>query len=76
MFGLGMGEALILLAVVLLFFGGKKLPQLGSALGKAMTNFKKGLKEGKEDQIQDILYDNKSLDEFYHFDSIFTKYKY
>jgi len=43
MFGLGMGEALILLAVVVLLFGGKKLPELGSSMGKALTNFKKGM---------------------------------
>ena len=49
MFGLGMGEIVIVLVVVLLLFGGKKLPQLGSALGQAMTNFKKGLKEGKKE---------------------------
>ena len=49
MFGLGMGEIVIVLVVVLLLFGGKKLPQLGSALGQAMTNFKKGLSEGKKE---------------------------
>ena len=49
MFGLGMGEALILLAVVLLLFGGKKLPELGNSMGKALTNFKKGMKENSDD---------------------------
>ncbi len=49
MFGLGMGEIIIVLVVVLLLFGGKKLPQLGSALGQAMTNFKKGLSDGKKE---------------------------
>ena len=48
MFGLGMGEALILLAVVVLFFGGRKLPELGNSMGKAITNFKKGMREGEE----------------------------
>ena len=48
--GLGGIEIVILLVLVLLFFGGKRLPQLGSALGKAMTNFKSGLKEGKDDK--------------------------
>ncbi len=53
MFGLGMGELLILLVIVLLFFGGKKLPQLGSSLGESMKNFKKGM-EGSEDDKKDI----------------------
>lgn len=48
MFGLGMGEGLIILAIVILLFGGSKLPQLGSALGKALTNFKQGMKEGED----------------------------
>ncbi len=49
MFGLGMGEALILLAVVLLLFGGKKIPELGSSMGKALINFKKGMRESEEE---------------------------
>lgn len=48
MFGLGMGELVILLVVVLLLFGGKKLPQLGRALGTSINQFKDGLKEGKD----------------------------
>lgn len=50
MFGLGMGEALILLAVVVLLFGGKKLPELGSSMGKALTNFKKGMKDSDSEK--------------------------
>ena len=53
MFGLGMGEIIIVLVVVLLLFGGKKLPQLGSALGQAMTNFKKGLSDGQKDSDEE-----------------------
>jgi sec-independent protein translocase protein TatA len=49
MFGLGLWEGLIVLAVVLLLFGGKRLPQLGAAMGKSLVNFKKGLKEGSKD---------------------------
>lgn len=49
MFGLGMGELVILLAVVLLLFGGKKLPQLGRALGASINNFKDGLKESSKE---------------------------
>jgi len=59
MFGLGMGELVIIAFVVLLLFGGSKLPQLGSALGKAMTNFKKGLNEGKKDGEEDAKIESK-----------------
>ena len=48
MFGLGIGEGLILLAIVVLLFGGKKLPELGKSMGQAIKNFKKGIKEDPE----------------------------
>ncbi len=42
MFGLSLGHLLIL-ALVVLLFGAKRLPELGSALGKGMRAFKRGL---------------------------------
>jgi sec-independent protein translocase protein TatA len=42
---LGVWELLIIFAVLLLLFGGAKLPQLGSSLGSAIKNFKKGFGE-------------------------------
>jgi sec-independent protein translocase protein TatA len=48
MFGLGMGELVIILVVVLLLFGAKKVPQLGEGLGKAIKGFKQGIKEEDE----------------------------
>ena len=50
MFGLGTSELLIIAGLVILLFGGKRLPELGRSLGSAMTNFKKGLNEGAEDK--------------------------
>lgn len=47
--GIGMGELLVILAIVVLFFGGKKLPQLGSSLGEAIKNFKKGASGNDDD---------------------------
>jgi sec-independent protein translocase protein TatA len=50
MFGLGFGELVVVLLVVLVFFGGSRLPKLGSSLGEAYTNFKKGMKDGNDDK--------------------------
>jgi sec-independent protein translocase protein TatA len=43
---LGAPELLIVLLVVLVLFGGAKLPKLARSMGQAQTEFKKGLKEG------------------------------
>lgn len=53
MFGLGTSEALIILAIVVLMFGGRKIPELGRSLGKAITNFKQGLREGQEEEDEE-----------------------
>ncbi len=44
---LGPAELLIILAVILLLFGGAKLPQLARSLGQAKNEFEKGAAEGK-----------------------------
>jgi sec-independent protein translocase protein TatA len=41
MFGLGFGELIVILLIVVLIFGAGKLPQLGDALGRSIRNFKK-----------------------------------
>lgn len=43
---IGYGELLLLLLVVLLLFGARKLPELARALGKSIGEFKKGKDEG------------------------------
>lgn len=56
--GLGMQEILVIALVVLLLFGGKKIPELMRGLGKGVKSFKDGLndleeKEKKEDTKKD-----------------------
>ncbi len=53
MFGLGIGELLVVGLLVLLFFGGNRLPKLGSSLGMAINNFKSGLK-GEENTTKTL----------------------
>jgi sec-independent protein translocase protein TatA len=55
MFGLGTTELLVILVIALVIFGGSKLPELGSALGKGIKNFKKGLSSiGEDDDKKEI----------------------
>lgn len=49
MFGIGFQEILIIALVVLLFFGGKKIPELMKGLGKGVRSFKDGM-NGKEEK--------------------------
>ena len=55
--GLGRQEILLIALVVLLFFGGKKIPELMKGLGKGVTSFKDGMHEiegeVKEDKKED-----------------------
>ena len=44
---IGLPELLIVLAVILLFFGARKLPDLARALGRSLGEFKKGRAEGE-----------------------------
>ena len=43
MFGIGTTELLIVGAILVLIFGGRRLPELGSGMGKAIKNFKAGV---------------------------------
>jgi len=50
MFGnLGAGEIILIVLVILLLFGAKKIPELARGLGKGMSEFKKGLKDVETD---------------------------
>jgi len=49
--GIGMQEMLIILLVVLVLFGAKKLPEIGGGLGRAIRNFKRATSEPDEIDI-------------------------
>jgi sec-independent protein translocase protein TatA len=43
MFGIGTTELLVILGIVIVVFGARRLPELGTGIGQAIKNFKKGL---------------------------------
>ena len=51
--GLGMQEILLIALVVLLFFGGKKIPELMKGLGKGVKSFKDGMNGLEEEKKED-----------------------
>jgi len=48
MFGIGTTELLIVLGIVVVIFGARRLPELGAGVGKAIRNFKAGI-SGKDE---------------------------
>ncbi len=53
MLGLGMQEVLVIALIILLLFGGAKIPELMKGLGKGVKSFKEGMKEIDDDTSTD-----------------------
>ncbi len=53
MFGLRMPELIFIVIIVLLLFGGKKVPELMRGLGKGMRSFKEGMNDTSKEQDKD-----------------------
>jgi sec-independent protein translocase protein TatA len=50
-FGMGLGELVLILLIVVVVFGATKLPQLGDGLGKAIKNFKRAVNAQNEIEV-------------------------
>ncbi len=51
MFGLGIGELLVILVIVMIIFGAGRLPEIGEGLGRGIRNFRKSVKTPDEIDI-------------------------
>jgi sec-independent protein translocase protein TatA len=49
MMGLGVGEIVLILALLVLLFGAKRIPQIARGLGEGIRNFRTSIKEGADD---------------------------
>ena len=51
MFRFGLPEILVILAILLLMFGGSRLPELGRGIGRAIRNFRDATREGAPNKL-------------------------
>ena len=59
MFGLGAQELLLILVIILVLFGAKRIPEIARGLGKSMTEFKKGVRS-VDAELKDVMEDDAS----------------
>lgn len=52
MFGLGFQELLVILAIILVLFGGKKLPELSKSIGQSIKDIRKGFTEEDKEKSE------------------------
>lgn len=53
MMGIGMGELVVILIIIMIIFGAGKLPEIGSAFGRSIKNFKTSMKEAEAEGAAD-----------------------
>ena len=58
-FNLGTGEVILIVAVILLLFGGRKIPELMKGIGKGVKSFRQGMNE-VEDELKKPIEDSES----------------
>ena len=54
MFGLGMWELIVILVIIVLLFGAKRLPEIGAGIGDGIKNFRKSMKDDKAEKTDKI----------------------
>ena len=52
MMGIGFPELMIILVIIMIIFGAGKLPEIGSAFGRSIKNFKKSMKEAEAEEVE------------------------
>ncbi len=62
MFGMGVGELVVILVIVMIIFGAGKLPEIGEGLGRGIRNFRKALKAPDEIDLTPTKDDDKPRD--------------
>lgn len=62
-FGIGTGELIIVMIIVLILFGVGRLPEIGSGLGQGIRNFRKAMDEGKSIDVSDLPLEKKADEE-------------
>lgn len=59
MFNIGAPELILILVIILVLFGARRLPEIGRALGRALGEFKKGMQETKKELEEEPRSDDK-----------------
>jgi len=52
MFGLGIWELVVILVIVVLLFGARRLPEIGGGIGEGIRNFRKSMKDEKTEKTE------------------------